>query len=189
MKQYEVTMAGFGGQGIMTAGQLLAYSGLNEDKKVIWLPSYGPEMRGGTAYCTIVISDDRIGSPIINTPTGICVFNRPSFDKFESKVKPGGLLIVNSSLINTSSKREDIDQLLIPANKMAMEAGNAKIANIAVVGAFIGATGFLKLKTVEATLKQKLGHKKTMLDINIKILEDGYEFAKKNLVKAKKVTA
>ena len=189
MKQYELTMAGFGGQGIMTAGQLLAYSGLNEDKKVIWLPSYGPEMRGGTAYCTIVISDSRIGSPIIKSPTGICVFNRPSFDKFEPTVKPGGLLIVNSSLINVSSNRTDIDQLLIPANKMAIEAGSPKIANIAVVGAFIGATGILKLKTVEATLKQKLGHKKSMLEINLNILTTGYEFAKKNLVKAKKVSA
>ncbi len=189
MEQYEVTMAGFGGQGIMTAGQLLAYSGMNEDKKVIWLPSYGPEMRGGTAYCTIVISEERIGSPIIKTPTGICVFNRPSFDKFEPTVKPGGLLIVNSSLINTSSKRTDIDQLLIPANKIAMEAGNPKVANIVVIGAFIGATGLLKMKTVEATLKQKLGHKKDLLEINKSVLKIGYDFAKKNLVKAKKVTA
>ncbi len=188
MEQYEVTMAGFGGQGIMTAGQLLAYSAMHEDKKVIWLPSYGPEMRGGTAYCTIVISNERIGSPIINTPTGICVFNRPSFDKFEPRVKPGGLLIVNSSLINVSSKRTDIDQLLIPANKMAHEVGSPKVTNIAVVGAFIGATGILKLKTIEETLKQKLGHKKAMLDMNIKILETGYNFAKKNLLKAKKVS-
>ncbi len=189
MEQYEVTIAGFGGQGIMTAGQLLAYSGMNENKKVIWLPSYGPEMRGGTAYCTIVISDVRIGSPIINTPKGICVFNRPSFDKFESKVRPGGLLIVNSSLINVSSKREDIDQLLIPANQMALDAGNPKVANIAVIGAFIGATGILKLKTIEKTLTQKLGHKKEMLELNKQILKTGYEFAKKNLVKAKKVSA
>ncbi len=189
MEQYEVTIAGFGGQGIMTAGQLLAYSAMNEDKKVIWLPSYGPEMRGGTAYCTIVISDKRIGSPIIKTPTGICVFNRPSFDKFESAVKPGGLLIVNSSLINVSSKRTDIDQLLIPANKIAMETGNPKVANIVVIGAFIGATGFLKLETVEETLKKKLGHKNALLEINQKVIKIGYDFAKKNLVKAKKVSA
>ena len=189
MKQYEVTFAGFGGQGIMTAGQLLAYSGLNEDKKVIWLPSYGPEMRGGTAYCTIVISDSRIGSPIINTPMGMCVFNRPSFDKFEPKVKTGGLLIVNSSLINVSSKRTDIDQLLIPANQISLEAGSPKAANVVVLGAFIGATNLLKYETVEETLTQKLGHKKSLLDINLKVLKQGFDFAKKNLVKAKKVTA
>ena len=189
MNQYEVTFAGFGGQGIMTAGQLLAYSGMNEGKKVIWLPSYGPEMRGGTAYCTIVISDARIGSPIINSPLGLCVFNRPSFDKFEPRVKPGGLLIVNSSLINVSSSRTDLDQLLIPANKISLEAGSPKAANVAVLGAFIGATKLLKYATVENTLQEKLGHKKSLLDINLKVLKSGYEFAKKNLVKAKKVTA
>ena len=88
MKQFEVTFAGFGGQGVMTAGQLLAYSGMNEDKKVVWIPSYGPEMRGGTAFCTVVISDKRIGSPIINSPSAICVFNRPSFDKFLTENPP-----------------------------------------------------------------------------------------------------
>lgn len=183
MEQYEVTFAGFGGQGIMTAGQLLAYSGMNEGKKVVWLPSYGPEMRGGTAYCTIVVSDERIGSPIINSPSCIAVFNRPSFDKFEPKVKPGGLLIVNSSLINVSSKRKDIDQLLVPANQMAVDAGNPKASNVIILGAFIGATEILKYKTVEQTLKDKLGYKKEFLDVNLKLLKQGFDFAKKNLGK------
>ncbi|MFZ1683702.1 MAG: 2-oxoacid:acceptor oxidoreductase family protein, partial [Candidatus Zixiibacteriota bacterium] len=107
MKQFEVTMAGFGGQGIMVAGQLLSYAGLKEGKNVVWLPSYGPEMRGGTAYCTVVISNERIGSPIINNPMAACVFNRPSFDKFSPKVQPGGLLVVNSSLINVKTDRKD----------------------------------------------------------------------------------
>ena len=186
MKQYEVTFAGFGGQGIMTAGQLLSYSGMNEDKKVVWIPSYGPEMRGGTAYCTVVISDSLIGSPIINSPTGLCVFNRPSFDKFEPKVKPGGLIIVNSSLINVSSKREDINQVLIPANKIAHDAGSPKAANVVILGAFIGASNILKYKTIEDTLCQKLGHKKELLKINLKVLKQGYDFAKKHLSKAKK---
>lgn len=183
MKQFEVTMAGFGGQGIMTAGQLLAYSGMREDKKVVWLPSYGPEMRGGTAYCTVVISDDRIGSPIINTPMGICVFNRPSFDKFEPMVKPGGLFIVNSSLINVSSKRDDIAQLLVPANEIAHKAQNPKATNIVILGAFIGATGILKYETVEETLKEKLGHKKDLLKSNLIVLKQGYDFAIENLTK------
>lgn len=187
MKQFEVTMAGFGGQGIMTAGQLLAYSGMREDKKVVWLPSYGPEMRGGTAYCTIVISDERIGSPIINSPMGICVFNRPSFDKFEPMVKPGGLFIVNSSLINVSSKRKDITQLLVPANEIAHKANNPKATNIVILGAFIGATGILKYETVEATLKDKLGHKKDLLKSNLIVLKQGFDFALEHITKKVKV--
>ena len=183
MNQFEVTFAGFGGQGIMTAGQLLAYSGMNEGKKVVWIPSYGPEMRGGTAYCTVVISDTRIGSPIINHPSSICVFNRPSFDKFEPRVKPGGLFIVNSSLINAVSERKDFTQLLIPANDMALEAGNPKATNIVILGAFVSATGILKYKTVEDTLTKKLGHKKSLLESNKKLLKLGFDFAKKNIGK------
>ncbi len=182
MNQFEVTFAGFGGQGIMTAGQLLAYSGMNEGKKVVWLPSYGPEMRGGTAYCTVVISDTRIGSPIINHPSGICVFNRPSFDKFEPKVKPGGLFIVNSSLIDVTSERDDFTQILIPANDIALKAGNAKASNVVMLGAFIGATGILKYKTVEDTLKEKLGYKKSVLNINLKVLKIGFDLAKNKSV-------
>lgn len=189
MNQFEVTMAGFGGQGVMTAGQLLAYSGMNEDKKVVWLPSYGPEMRGGTAYCTVVISDNRIGSPIINIPYSICVFNRPSFDKFEPRVKAGGLFIVNSSLINVASERKDIHQILIPANKIALENGNPKAVNIIILGALIGATKILKYETVEKTLIEKLGHKKQFLDSNLKVLKLGHDFAADIMKTAKKVKA
>lgn len=187
MKQFEITLAGFGGQGVMTAGQLLAYSGMNEGKKVVWLPSYGPEMRGGTAYCTVVISDVRIGSPIINTPSCICVFNRPSFDKFESKVKSGGLFLVNSSLINVSSKRKDIVELLIPGNELALKAGNPKATNVVMVGALIGATDIIKLSTVEDTLKDKLGYKAQFIKSNIQLLNDGYNYARN--LKSKKVKA
>lgn len=173
MAQYEVTFAGFGGQGIMVAGQLLAYTGIKEEKNVIWLPSYGPEMRGGTAYCTVVISDGRIGSPIINNPRGVCVFNRPSFDKFSPRVKPGGLLIVNSSLIDVSTDRTDIDELLIPANQMALEAGNPRAANVAVLGAFIGVTGIVDFDNLKYVLKEKLGSKEKVLAANLKVLEQG----------------
>ncbi len=187
MRQYEVTLAGFGGQGIMTAGQLLAYAGMAEDKKVVWLPSYGPEMRGGTAYCTVVISDVRIGSPIINSPQGICVFNRPSFDKFGPKVTPGGLFIINSSLIDVVSDRTDITQLRVPANDIAVEEGNIKATNIAVIGAFVGATGVVDIKSVRKVIKEKMGHKKAMLDINMAVLERGYKLAIKELGKKEKV--
>ncbi len=187
MEQYEVMFAGFGGQGIMTAGQLLAYAGIAEGRQVAWIPSYGPEMRGGTAYCTVVISDKRIGSPIVVNPTSICVFNRPSFDKFEPRVKPGGLLLVNSSLINVSSEREDITQILIPANDMAIRNGNVKAANIAVLGAFIGASQVVSYDAVLTALKEKLAKKESVLDINLKVLEEGYQFARKFLGQKEKV--
>lgn len=187
MEQFEVTFAGFGGQGIMTAGQLLAYSGMAEGKKVIWLPSYGPEMRGGTAYCTVVISDQRIGSPIINNPTALCVFNRPSFDKFTPRIKPGGILIVNSSLINVSSDRKDLTQLLIPANEIALKAGTPKAANVAVLGAFIGASEIVSYDTVKNTVKEKMGYKKDLLQINLKVLEQGYKLAQELMAAKDKV--
>ncbi|NOY88022.1 MAG: 2-oxoacid:ferredoxin oxidoreductase subunit gamma [FCB group bacterium] len=187
MEQFEVTLAGFGGQGIMTAGQLLAYSGMKAGKKVVWLPSYGPEMRGGTAYCTVVISDQNIGSPVINNPYCICVFNRPSFDKFEPRVKPNGILIVNSSLINVSSQRKDITQLLIPANDIALKAGNVKTANIIILGALIGASKVLDLKIVKEIVKEKMSKKKELLDLNLKVLKQGYDLAIEELSQKEKV--
>jgi 2-oxoglutarate ferredoxin oxidoreductase subunit gamma len=175
MKQFEVTMAGFGGQGIMVAGQLLSYAGLKEGKNVVWIPSYGPEMRGGTAYCTIVISNERIGSPIINNPTAACVFNRPSFDKFSPKVRPGGLLVVNSSLINVQTDRKDITEILVPATQLSLNAGSNRSANIAVLAVFVGATGLVKYETMQKVLEEKLGKRKELLEINFKILEEGYK--------------
>ena len=174
MNQYEVTMAGFGGQGIMLAGQLLSYTGLKDGKNIIWLPSYGPEMRGGTAYCTVVISDARIGSPIINSPTCACVFNRPSFDKFAPRVKSGGLLIVNSSLINATSDRKDITEILVPATQIAIDAGNGRATNIVVLGAFVGATGIVKYDTLVKVVEEKLGKKRELFEINRRVLEMGY---------------
>jgi 2-oxoglutarate ferredoxin oxidoreductase subunit gamma len=177
MAQYEVTLAGFGGQGIMVAGQLLAYAGIKEGRNVAWIPSYGPEMRGGTAYCTVVISQKTIGSPIVINPIAVCVFNRPSFDKFVPRVRPGGLAIVNSSLINATTDRTDITQLLVPGNQMALEAGNGKATNIAVLGAFVGASGLVGRDTMQHVIEEKLGRKKEVLDINLRVFEQGYELA------------
>ncbi len=186
MSQYEVTFAGFGGQGIMTAGQLLSYAGISEDKQVVWIPSYGPEMRGGTAYCTVVVSDTRIGSPIISNPRCICVFNRPSFDKFESRVKEGGLLIVNSSLINSTSDRTDITTLHVPANEIATKAGNPKSSNIVILGALIGASGVVKYDSIQQTIEKKLGHKKDAMATNLNVLKQGFELGRKSLEKKTK---
>ncbi len=185
--QYEVTFAGFGGQGVMMAGQLLAYSGIEEGKNAVWLPSYGPEMRGGTAYCTVVISDKRIGSPIINNPRAVCVFNPPSYDKFIPRIKPGGLAIVNSALIMLTTDRTDITEIRIPANDLALAAGNVKATNVAVLGAFIGASGVVGYDTVKRVLQQKLGKKQSVLDINMKVLEQGFQFAADALRKGTRV--
>ncbi|MCX6826215.1 MAG: 2-oxoacid:acceptor oxidoreductase family protein, partial [candidate division Zixibacteria bacterium] len=141
MRQQEVTLAGFGGQGIMLAGQLLAYAGMAEGKQVVWIPSYGPEMRGGTAYCTVVVSEQRIGSPIITNPQSACVFNKPSLEKFGKLVSPGGLLLINSSLIDSVSGRTDITEYLVPANEIAMSLGNPKVINIIMLAAYVEISG------------------------------------------------
>lgn len=173
MKQLEVVMAGFGGQGVMTAGQLLAYAGMEEGKQVVWIPSYGPEMRGGTANCTVVISDARIGSPIINNPLSACVFNRPSLDKFGAMLRPGGLLLINSSLIDVVSGRTDITEILVPANDVAIKAGNPKVANMVMLAAFVAATEIVSFDTLDRMLEQKMGSKKEMMAVNRRAFEEG----------------
>lgn len=172
-RQQEVSFAGFGGQGVMTIGQLLAYAGIAEGKQVTWVPSYGPEMRGGTANCTVVISDIRIGSPIITHPQAACVFNKPSLDKFGSLVKPGGLLFINSSLIDKVSDRQDITEYLISANDIASKIGNAKVTNMVMLGAYVQATNIVKFETLLQMLAEKMGEKQQFLDNNRLAIEQG----------------
>lgn len=172
-KQVEVVMAGFGGQGVMTAGQLLAYAGMDEGKQVVWIPSYGPEMRGGTANCTVVISDARIGSPIINNPLSACVFNRPSLDKFGAMLRPGGLLLINSSLIDVVSGRSDITEILVPANDIAITVGSPKVANMVMLAAYVAATEIVSFDTLNRMLELKMGKKKDLLAINHRAFEEG----------------
>lgn len=178
-EQKEVVFAGFGGQGVMTAGQLLAYAGMEEGKQVAWIPSYGPEMRGGTANCTVVISDGRIGSPIINYPGAACVFNRPSLDRFGPMVTPGGLLLINSSLIDVTSNREDITEILVPANDIAIRVGNAKAANMVMLAAYVEVTGIVGFDTLYKMLHEKMGKKKDLLEINEKAFEEGRKLIQK----------
>jgi 2-oxoglutarate ferredoxin oxidoreductase subunit gamma len=187
MAQYEVTFAGFGGQGVMVSGQLLAYSGIEEGKNAVWLPSYGPEMRGGTAYCTVVISDKRIGSPVIGSPRAVCIFNAPSYEKFVPCVKPGGIAVINSSLINLVTDRTDITEIRIPANDIAIKAGSAKALNVAMLGAFIGASGVVEYDTVKRVLEGKMGKKKSVLDINMLVLEQTFQFADEAMRKGGRV--
>jgi len=172
--QTDVMFAGFGGQGIMLIGQMLAYAGMSEGKNVVWLPSYGPEMRGGTAYCSVVIADRAIASPIIDRPATIAVMNRPSLDKFAAKVKGQGFLIINTSLIDATSDRADIVQVLVPANQIALEAGTGKAANMAILGAYLGCTGAVSMDAVRAVVHKQLASKPQFIDINLRVLERGF---------------
>ena len=174
--QQEVTFAGFGGQGIMTAGKLLALAGMAEGKEVCWIPSYGPEMRGGTAYCTVVIADGLIGSPIVNDPQNVFVFNRPSLDKFGPRVRPGGLLMINSSLIDVRSQREDVRQLLVPCNDIANNLKNGRSINLVGLGAFVAASAMVSLEAQRAVLQKEFGRKKAdVLAAALAVFDAGVE--------------
>lgn len=186
VQQKEVVMAGFGGQGVMTVGQLLAYTAMEEGKQVVWIPSYGPEMRGGTANCTVVVSENRIGSPIINNPQSACVFNRPSLDKFGPLIRAGGLLLINSSLIDVTSGRDDIKELLVPVNDIAMKAGSPKVANMVMLGAYIGATDIVSFDSLLKMVDKKMGHKKELLEVNHKAITEGRKLGEKFRGKAGK---
>lgn len=178
--QSEVIMAGFGGQGIMLIGQLLAYAGMDEGKEVSWLPSYGPEMRGGTANCTVVLSDRPIGSPVIETPSACIIMNRPSLDRFGTKIKKGGLLVINSSLIDVKVSREDLDTLYIPCNQVAIQCGNGKAANMVALGSYVARSQVIKLDTLNALVKKRFASNPTLVELNIQCLKQGYELGVKH---------
>ena len=171
--------AGFGGQGMLLIGNFLAYAGMIEGKYVSWLPSYGPEMRGGTANCSVCVSDKPIASPVITRASCVIAMNRPSLDKFESAVRPGGLLLVNSSLIDIKATRTDIDVCYVPANEIAEQLGSGKVANMVILGAYIEKTKCVSIDSVLEALLQKLGKKKAhLVDINRQALLAGAEAVK-----------
>lgn len=155
--------AGFGGQGVLLMGQLIAYAGMYEDKNVSWLPSYGPEMRGGTANCSVVISDEPVASPVVTAASTVIAMNRPSLDKFESNVLPGGKLFINSSIIDKKPERDDIEVYYVPCNEIADELGNARVANMVMLGAYIEKTKCVDIENVLKALLYKLGEKKAHL--------------------------
>jgi len=179
MKHEDIIFAGFGGQGVLFAGQLLSYAGMAENLYVTWIPSYGPEMRGGTANCTVILSEDEIGAPIVSYPSVAVIFNIPSMEKYEPLVKPGGLLLVNTSLVTMSSTRTDIRILSIPASDIATELGNPRIANMVMLGALVSATGLVKLETVAQQLDTHLSQRqRKWLEPNITALQKGAGIAK-----------
>lgn len=176
--QEKIICAGFGGQGIMFIGQLLTYSGMQEGKEVSWLPSYGPEMRGGTANCNVVIADTPVASPVItNDATCAIIMNLPSLDKFEADVVANGTILVNSSLIERKVARKDVKAYYILANEVAIELGNGRVANVVMLGAYLKLfTTVVKPKTVIAALTEALSEKKShLIEINEKALAKGME--------------
>ena len=166
--------AGFGGQGVLLIGQLLAYAGMYEGKNVSWLPSYGPEMRGGTANCSVVVSDDPVASPCINMANCVIAMNRPSLDKFEDAVQEGGMIFINSSIIDKKSERSDISAYYVPCNEIADSLNNPKVGNMAMLGAYLEATKAVDSKSVLDALLYKLGEKKAhLIPLNEQAIELG----------------
>jgi 2-oxoglutarate ferredoxin oxidoreductase subunit gamma len=175
----QIIIAGFGGQGVQLIGQLLTYAGMNEDKYVSFLPSYGPEMRGGTTNCNVIISTEPVGSPIVGEATAALVLNRPSMDKFEGAVAKGGALIVNSSLIEQKCQREDIKAYYIPANDIAKELGNDRVANMVMLGAYIQHSGAVQPASVMAQLTKSFGERRAhLLPVNEKAIAAGMQCVK-----------
>ncbi len=169
-----VIMSGFGGQGIISAGILLAYSGMVDDKHVTFFPAYGAEMRGGTANCSVVVSSEEVASPVVSSPDSLIVMNEPSLLKFEPALKPQGLLLINKSLVSSQPQRTDINVVTIDANKIAEEIGTVKCANMVMLGALINHTQAVSLESVSKTLPKVYSRaKKEMIGINVEALKKG----------------
>ncbi len=172
--QQEVIISGFGGQGTLFAGQLLAYAAMDSGLHVTWIPSYGPEMRGGKARCTVIVADEEIGSPLVRRPSAAIVLNIPSMEAFEPAVKPGGVLIVNSSLIPLKSERDDIRVIYIPATEMATELGNARLANVICLAALVTATSVVSLEAIKQALRDHLPERhRKLLGLNMEAMDKG----------------
>ena len=177
MKTTQILIAGFGGQGVLFAGKFLAYKGLVQDKNVSWLPSYGPEMRGGTANCSVILSDMPVGSPIITEPDILVAMNLPSLQKFVDSVVPGGKILVDSTLIDAKVERTDVEVFYIPATQMAKDAGFATLANMILAGKVLKETDAVTFDGNKETLESFIPAKKAaLIDINCKALQMGYDF-------------
>jgi len=176
--QTDVIIAGFGGQGVLLIGKMLAYAGMRGGKEVSWLPSYGPEMRGGTCNCTVVIADRTVGSPVVQHPRSALLLNLPSLDKFEPLMKPGGLVVINTSLINRDPRRDDLRVVKVPANEIAVELGNPRGANMVALGAYVGATGAVGLDVVEEIVRETFAAKANVVESNLAALRRGFELGR-----------
>ena len=178
-QEYSILISGFGGQGTLFAGQLLTYAAMDNGYEVTWIPSYGPEMRGGTAHCTVIISDSEIGSPVTRNPYAVIGLNLPSVDKYEPVIPTGGILIANQSLMNRSLVRTDITGVLIPVSEIAEQLGNKQMANMVAVGALLAHLPVLSVGALEQALKDHLPPRKHQwLPANVEAISKGYEFAR-----------
>jgi 2-oxoglutarate ferredoxin oxidoreductase subunit gamma len=176
--QKEIIIAGFGGQGVLFGGQVLAYAAMDTGKEVTWIPSYGPEMRGGTANCTVVIADQEIGSPLVKNPPLAVALNLPSFDKYEEALAAGGTLIVNQSMVDRPAKRTDIRVVLVPCNEIAEQIGDRRLMNMVAVGALLTALPEVSLKDIEKALQAHLpARHQDLLPKNYEALKRGYQAA------------
>lgn len=181
----EVLLAGFGGQGILSTGMLLAYAAMAEGLHVAWIPSYGPEMRGGTANCGVTVSDKPISSPFVAEPTTLIAMNQPSLDKFETAVVPGGLLLYNSSLIKRTVMRSDLRVLAVKANEEAERIGNVRVATNVILGAFLEITGVVSLENAAEALRMVLpAHRHKLVPANQQALKVGARIARENITTA-----
>ncbi len=179
MFMHEVLIAGFGGQGVLTAGQLLAYAGNFEGKQVSWVPAYGPEQRGGTANCSVVISDRPVACTLVTEPTACIVMNQPSLEKFEKDVQPGGVLVVNTSLCEKRATRTDITVINVAATDIAAELGSTKFANMVALGALLAAQPMVDLEMVLKAMIKVMGEDKArFVPVNRQALQKGMEAAR-----------
>ena len=169
----EIIISGFGGQGVMSIGKNLVEAGMAEGFQVTWAPSYGPEMRGGTANCSVVLSDKPVGSPVFSFPTELIAMNGPSIDKFAPTVVSGGLVLVNSSVVSKKVERSDVKALYVPCEGIAYEVGNPKVANMVMLGAYVAATGALKPETIEQMIQMFTGPKAKLVPLNLEALKRG----------------
>lgn len=170
----EIIISGFGGQGVMSIGKNLVEAGMAEGFQVTWAPSYGPEMRGGTANCSVVLSDKPVGSPVFSFPTELIAMNGPSIDKFAPTVLSGGLVLVNSSVVSKKVERSDVKALYVPCEGIAYEVGNPKVANMVMLGAYVAATGALKPETIEQMIHEMFtGPKAKLVPLNLEALKRG----------------
>lgn len=173
----QLLIAGFGGQGVLFAGKFIAYKGLQEGRELSWLPSYGPEMRGGTANCSVILSDDPVGSPIVSHPDVLIAMNLPSLDKYEDAVVPGGMIFVDSTLIERKVRRTDVKVFYIPSTALAQSIGAPTLANMIMVGKFIRESGAVQYENLEAALKKIVSARHAdLFDINLKAINCGYEY-------------
>ena len=181
--QTEIVFSGFGGQGVLFAGQILAFAGMDSGKEVTWMPSYGPEMRGGTANCTVIIADEEIGSPLVRHPQAVVVMNLPSLDKYESSLPENGVLIINGSMVTRDTTRTDIIHVVVPANEIAEKIGNKRLTNMVLLGALLEKLPVLPMSAIDDALNNHLPERhRKFLPANLEALKLGAAFARGELL-------